>query len=175
MNIKAEILAKHNQAQRDKIVKYVGDNKDRFDEMMQLFLSENYRITQRISWPVSNAAILHPQLIKPYLAKMIKQLRNEKLHVAVKRNTVRLLQFIVIPEKLMGETVSICFDLLNNPKEAIAVKAFCMTVIYNCTKKFPGLKDELALSIKDQILLPTASAGIKNRGNKVLKLLEQGA
>ncbi len=89
--------------------------------------------------------------------------------MAVKRNTLKILQFVDIPEDLLGITADICFRLLNDGKEPIAVKVFAMTVIFNIVKKYPELNEELKISIEEQ--MPFASAGFKSRGNKILKAL----
>ena len=71
----------------------------------------------------------------------------------------------------MGAVADICFKFLNSAKEAIAVKVFAMDVLLNIVGKFPEMKEELKISIKDQ--LPFGSAGFQNRGTKILKLLDK--
>ena len=46
-----------------------------------------------------------------------------------------------------------------------------MDVLFNITKKFPELREELRLSIEDQ--MPFGSAGFLSRGTKILKLLDK--
>ena len=57
--------------------------------------------------------------------------------------------------------------------EAIAVKAFSMTVIYNNGKQYPEILDELAISIQNQMNLPSASSGIKAHGRKILLKIQK--
>ena len=79
----------------DNLIKDVITLRDkRFDELVYLFLYDEYRVTQRAGWPMSYIASAHPQLVKKHLAKLIAHLQNHKLHDTVKRNTVRLLQFV---------------------------------------------------------------------------------
>lgn len=87
----------------------------------------------------------------------------------MKRNTLRVLQDYKIPEELSGLAYDQCFKLLQSPTEPVAVKAFCMQVLYNIVKNIPELKSELADAISKQ--MPNASAGLKNRGEKILKKL----
>ena len=54
MNLLNEILKEHSKAQILKIVKYVGSDQLRFDELIKLFLNGPYRVTQRAGWPISN-------------------------------------------------------------------------------------------------------------------------
>jgi hypothetical protein len=55
-------------------------------------------------------------------------------------------------------------------KEAIAIKAFSMSVLYNCCKIYPELKVEV-IPILEDVLVRDKSKGIQSRGRKVLKQL----
>ena len=103
-----------------------------------------------------------PKQIIPWLDLLVKNLFTEK-EDAVKRNTIRALQFVEIPEELWGEAVEICFQFLMG-NEAIAIKVFSMTVLYNLSIKIPEISNELRVVIEDQI--PYGSAGFKSRGEK---------
>ena len=99
---------------------------------------------------------------------MVANLEND-VNDAVKRNTVRVLQFVDIPEEHMGKLADICFNYMGSAKEPIAVKVFSMTVLYHITLKIPELKNELLPLIED--LIPYGSAGFQNRGRKIIKSL----
>ncbi|MEP2773455.1 MAG: hypothetical protein ABJH05_14990 [Fulvivirga sp.] len=169
MDLKKVLLQEHSKAQANKVVAYIGDDPEKFKQLMKLFFNETYRVTQRAAWPMSICVEKNPALIKPYLSKMINKLTDQT--VAVKRNSVRALQFIDIPTKLQGKAVNACFDLLNSPSEAIAVKVFAMTVLANICEKQPDLANELQLSIESQ--MPLGSAGFKSRGKKILARLHK--
>lgn len=109
--------------------------------------------------------------LKPYLGPMIMNLQKPGLHDSVKRNMVRILQTVEVPEEYMGVLADVCTGYLARPEEPIAARAFSMTVLLNITKRFPDLKGELKLLIEE--LLPNASPGLRNRGLKVLKALEK--
>ena len=171
MDLRSEILREYSKKQVVKITNYIGNDQLRFDELMQLFLNDKYRVTQRAAWIVSHCIETYPELISPHLKKIILNLRKSELPDAVKRNTVRILQFIDIPGNLTGETADICFDFFQSSDEPIAVRCFSMTVLYNITKKEPGLKNELKLLIEKQ--LPHGSAGMVSRGKRILGLLNE--
>lgn len=171
MNLRKTILAEHSKSQANKIVKWIGDDKKRFDGLVYLFLNDEYRVVQRAAWPLSDIAILHPHLVKPYIGKFVKLLSARDKHPAVGRNILRMFQFIDIPTKYHGELVNACFDFLIKNEYPIAFKAFSMKVLANITKKEPGLKRELKLVIGE--LMKEGSPGIKARGRKVLAELEK--
>ncbi len=169
MNLIKLILSAHSKAMKDKVVKYVGRNPVRFKELVSIFLTGPYRVTQRAAWPLSYCVQKHPALIKPHLKTVLNYLGKPGIHDSVKRNTIRLLQGIDIPKSLQGKAANICFEYLSNPKEPIAVRVFSMTVLANMAKENPELKNEIIPIIEDQ--LPYGSAGFRSRGMKVLKAL----
>jgi hypothetical protein len=170
MDLKRELLKEHSKAQRNKIVKYVGKDAKKFAELVSIFLEGPYRVTQRAAWPLSYCIERNGFLIKPHLNKILKYADRSEASDAVKRNVVRLLQFIEIPKNACGLAAEICFKFFTNTKEPIAVRVFSMTVLANLAKKIPELKNELIPLIEDQ--LPFASAGFISRGRKVLKELK---
>jgi len=169
MNLRDEILKEHSKKQTMKIVKYIGTDQKRFDELLRLFLADEYRVTQRAAWALSYCAIEHPELIQKHLKKIILNL-EKPVHVAVKRNTLRFIQFVQIPRTLQGRAAEICFRFLNDLKEPIAIRVFAMSVLANICQVHPELSNELRLSIEAQ--LPYGSAGVHSRAKKVLKSLK---
>jgi hypothetical protein len=169
MNIKNELLKEHSKAQALKIQQYIGNDTLRFALLMDFFLGNTYRVTQRAAWVVSSCVEAHPELITPYLKAVIEQLKDST-HDAVKRNTLRLLQHIPIPIQLQGLATDRCFALIQG-KEAIAIKVFAMTVLYNIVEVHPEMAGELKLIIEEQ--LPHSSAGFQSRGKKILRKLDK--
>jgi len=96
---------------------------------------------------------------------------EKPVHVAVKRNTVRIMEDLEIPEELLGLAATVCFDLLANSNEGIAVRAFSMTVLYNICKREPALKNELRALIETALEQPKPSKAILSRGTKILKMI----
>ena len=167
MNLREVILQEHSKNQATRIVNWIGDDQKKFDQLIELFLKGEYRVTQRAAWPLSYCVSNHPYLVKKHMKNLLLNLRKPGLHDAVIRNTLRLMQFIDIPETLQGLATEICFELFNDKRQPIAVKVFSMTVLGNISKTHPALKNELKLSIEMQ--LPYGSAGFLSRAKKVLK------
>ena len=166
-----QLLAEeHSRKQCDHIVSYIGNNKKRFADLMALFLKGEYRITQRAAWPLSYCVRLHPELIGPYLKALLDNLGKEKIHVAVVRNTMRLLQDIEIPKKYQGRVMTICFDFIQSPETPIAVKAFSLTVLQHLSKDYPEILPELRLIIEEQ--WDQAPPAFRSRAKRILKNLK---
>ncbi len=171
MDLKEAILKEHSKRQAILIRDYIGGNQALFDELMTHFFSNEYRITQRAAWIMSHCVDKRPFLINPHLEALINNLRNEKIHVAVKRNTVRLLQKVAIPKDLMGTLADCCFNYLADPKEAAAVRIFSMSILGEFCKKEPDLANELKIIIEE--FMPHGTAGFRSRGKKTLLALQK--
>lgn len=168
MDIRAEILKEHSKLQSQKIAKWVCTDEKRFAQLVDLFLNDEYRVVQRASWIVTLVNDRYPEVVLPYLPEIVNRMAEPGLHVAVRRNVVRMLQFIEIPKALQGQVMNTCFEMLADPKESIAVRCFSMTVLDNLSKTYPEMRQELTAIIEGQ-LEQEASAGFKARARKILK------
>ncbi|MBI3719355.1 MAG: hypothetical protein HY252_12295 [Sphingobacteriales bacterium] len=165
MKLREQILKEHTKANCLRIVKWVGEDQKRFDELFTLFLSDEYRVIQRAAWPVSYCVIDHSKLINKHFKKLVENLKKPNLHTAVKRNSIRLLQDIAIPAKYEGDIMNICFNYIAEPTEAAAVKAFSIRVIENLSKKYPEILQELKTIIEDRWDYETPA--FKSRARKI--------
>ena len=167
MDLRNVILQEHSKKQCAKIVEWVGNNQEKFNELFHLFLNGEYRITQRAAWPLSYCVIKYPGLMNNGYEKLINNLRKTNLHDSIKRNTIRLLQAVDLPVKYEGAVMEICFKYLESPNEAVAIKAFSITVLARLAKKYPEIIPEIKLMIEEQ--LPHQSAAFKSRAKLFIK------
>ena len=168
MNLREEILREHSKAQAKKLAAWIGDHASRFNELIALFLHDEYRVVQRAAWIVSTVAEKHPGLIAPHLEELVGRVEEPRLPVAVKRNVMRVLQHIPIPEALHGQVMNIAFRQLETPDEAVAVRVFSMQVLANLAVIYPDIKGELRIIIEDALVHGAATAGFRSRAKKVL-------
>ena len=163
-----ELLDKeHTKTTNTAIVNEICSQPKKMDELMQIFIDGPLKITQRAAWPLGFIAQREPKLLTNYYPLLIAQLHQKEVHQAVTRNILRAFQYVTVPEKHQGKLLSRCFDFLTDSNQPIAIKAFSMTVAHNLSKEYPDIVPELKASIEN--LLPNGSAGIKSRGNKILK------
>jgi hypothetical protein len=166
--LKEQILAEHSRAQAIRICEWIGKDANRMSALIELFLAQEYRVTQRIAWVIRFIYLKNPFLLVPYLEILVAQLRLPA-HDAVKRNILGLFEDIEIPKSLYDELVDLCFIFLANPQEAIVIRIFSMTILSKICKDIPELKNELKIIIEDN--LEHGSAGFKHRGKKILKVI----
>lgn len=164
------LKSEHSKRQTDRIVNWVGSSAERFSRLVNIYLKGPYRITQRAAWAISYCVASHPPLIKPHLWKLVRFMQQPDHHPSVKRNTLRLMQYISIPPSLKGEVADLCFAIVRSHQEPIAIKVFALTVLTKLAIEFPDLKNELIPLIEDQ--LPYASPGFRSRARKSLTVLK---
>jgi hypothetical protein len=114
---------------------------------------------------VNYCAENHRELVKPYFGKLVEQLERDDVHVAVRRNVVRMLQFVDMPKRYHGRIFDACYDLLDDPKEPVAVRVFSMTVAAKIAADSPELLDELRLVAKKYP--QAATAGFRSRARRI--------
>jgi hypothetical protein len=170
MDLQILLVAEHSKKQCDRIVKYVGADPERFGQLVRIFFAGEYRITQRAAWPLSYCVRLHPELIRPYFKPLLDILSRKDIHVAVIRNSLRLLQDVDIPKRYHGRVMSICFDFIQSVDTPIAVKAFSLTVLQHLAVDYPEIRGELRLIIEEQ--WEQATPAFRSRARRILKGME---
>ena len=167
MKLRETILKEHSKANCMRIVKWVGNDQKRFDELFKLFLNDEYRVVQRAAWPMTYCVEDHPELIKKPFAKVIRALEKSGAQDSVKRNSIRFLQYVDIPKRFHGRVMDICFRYFSSPTEPVAIKAFSITVLQKLARIYPEIINEIKLIIDERWDYETPA--FKARAKKFLK------
>lgn len=155
----------------NRLVTYVGHDPQRFSSLVQLAVRGKQKEGQLASWALSYCVESYPQHMAHHYKELLKVAAKPDTTIALKRAVVRALQFTVIPIRYQGLAADVCFQLLGNKKEAVAVRVFAMTVLGNLAVQNPGLKEEVIVLIEEG--LPYAKPAYLSRSKKVLKKLRQ--
>ncbi len=168
MNLLAELLKEHSKAQTEKIAEAVCADDKLYAELIHIFLTGERRPVQRAAWVLSSAGERYPEPILPHLAPIINRMSEPGVHEGVKRHVIRLLQFITIPEDLHGMVMNVCFDMLANPAEAVAVRCCAMTVLHGLSQQYPDIRGELITIIQNELEHESTPA-FRARAKQVLR------
>ena len=167
MDIEKEILAVCSKEQVVKLVKWVGKDKIRFEQLMKYFLHGEEQFAKKSAWIIGHSAELYPELVSPWLKPMVIIMQKPGVHGAVKRNVVRILQFAEIPRSLQGSVANLCFELISSPDEPIAVRTFSITVLAHIAQEEPELRKELEIIVRQ--MLPYATPAFRARAKTIHK------
>lgn len=172
------LLAEHSKAQTLRIVRWVGHDTERLNILMEVFLNDppskplpqgrgyQYMFTQRSAWAVRYVGENAPEIMAPWLPKLVAILHQPELHDAIVRNTLNVFESIPFPSDLDGELADHCFGYLADPKAAIAIRCASMTILEKICQRVPELKSELRMLLEEHF--DQESPGFKSRARKVL-------
>lgn len=170
MNLLDEIRREHSKTQCDKIVDWVGHSQKKFDELFKLYLTGEGNVDQRASWPLSYCVEKHPELFNNKIPALIKKLQSPKIHPAILRNGLRILQFAPIPHEVQGLVMDYCFTVVEKPKIDIAPKVYALYTLSHLAKEYPEIIGEINVLIESQ--RPFQTAAFTAAAKKVYKTLK---
>ncbi|UKN01412.1 hypothetical protein K6119_16930 [Paracrocinitomix mangrovi] len=169
MNLKQHLLDRNLKWNWEEIAKYCIKHPESIQDIVNFCMDEEVRIQQNAGAVLGKIVDYDTNVLKPYLNQIVEQLLQNP-HDAVKRATMRVFQTAYLDEDYEGELFEFVINALKSPDEAIAIKAFGMTVARRICQKYPELAAELIPRI-EILVEQKASAGIVNRGEKELKIL----
>ncbi|WP_020569652.1 hypothetical protein [Neolewinella persica] len=172
MNYRDQLLSEHSRANADLVLNHVLKDRQRVANLMDVFLSDEYRAVQRSAMVVGDLGRLRPAWLQPWHKHMILAAKEPE-HDSVVRNVMRY--FSELPLEQVGEDdqgalLELAFRLTESPLQAVAIRVFSMTVAANFCQLYPELKEELR-GIIELSLAEGATAGFRSRGNKILRKL----
>lgn len=163
-------MKENSRAQAVKISEWIGNDKKKFKSFLDIFLHGEYRVAQLSAHTLSFVAEKYPRLVEQNIRPIVKRLYNDNIHTAVKRNVVRILQFLKIPKSIHAEVINLCMAYLADPNETIAVRCFSMNVLASFLKQYPEIKSEFKAVLSSRF--NDTKGGLKVRVREVLKEIE---
>ena len=153
------------------VIREIANNPDYYEMLMDIALYHPSEKSWRAAYMIDKINDDFPELILPFIDKIILQLKEEK-RSSKKRHFLKLLSQNLIPEKNFGFLVEYCLETLKSAKEPPAVRVHAMQVLYNISEKEFDLKSEILLVIEHEMEFHS-TAGILSRGKKLTKKLRQ--
>jgi hypothetical protein len=168
MKIKEQLMMELSRRNTDVITQYIGDDTEKFRQLMDLLFHGEPPLPQRAAWVVSTIADKNPELCLPYLEPIVLHLEKFK-HTGIHRCLLRFIAEISVPESLQGYLFDICYQWLILRDTPIAVKVYSMQILFNISETEPDLKQELRLLFEE--LTEHESPGIKSRSRYLIEKL----
>ena len=111
MKLEEELQKEFSKYQVMKIAEMIGPDQEAFDDLIKIFLGENKQLSPRAAWVLSHSCDEYPWLIEKHIDSVISNLQND-VNDAVKRNSLRVLRYVEVPEDLAGTFADLCFKFL---------------------------------------------------------------
>jgi 8-oxo-dGTP diphosphatase len=147
------------------------DNPAIFNKLLEYSYSSDKRLAFHSSWTLTKVCDRFPELIYPYLPKIVETL--DKLdNESARRSFLRIISLTEIDRlsnKQHGILAELCFTALKSGFSAVAIKAYSMEILYKLVLKYPELLNEFSATVK--MIEGEGSAGIIARGRIIMKKL----
>ncbi len=167
-NLIEQLKSELSKRNTDYIVHWIGDDPEKFRIIAEIMFKEEPSLQMRASWVITTIADSKSEMLQPYTERIITNISNFE-HSGTRRNLLRYLALIEIPEHHYGEIYDKCFNWLLSKDEPPAVKVHCMQILVNIAEKLPELKREIRLVIEE--LTDHESAAIRSRSRHLIKRL----
>lgn len=156
----------------DMLVTDIGNNKNKFAEMMELALRDEYPLSMRAARVIALCVENNNSLIEPHLQKIIDVL--DKIGIeGVKRSFLKIFAEVRLNlnEDMLGILTDRSFAWLANPKEAIAIRYYAIDILIKVVELYPEIKVELSDCL--HTLLENDTAALQAKSRKAIKYLEK--
>ena len=141
-------------------------------DLLKLAIDKDSILSNRAMWILWHCSVIDYKRVEPFLNKLITHLNNKAIPSGVVRCFLALFQENPVPEKHHSFILDKCYSYITNSTEAIAVRAFAMTVAFNVSKNYTELLQELEATLL-HLSVEEESAAIRARTKNTLKSINQ--
>lgn len=146
---KALLTPKHlHKEQVEQIAASAALSEMDFRHLLKLMSSENVTLGKRAAWCFSLAAKLKPDWTDTCQAELVALLDIENPTDALLRNTLRILRDCTLRPDLYDKTAYYCFELVQDPGKAIAIRAFALHILGQIGRAVPEIRPEVRAIIE---------------------------
>ena len=150
--------------------KILDENPELFEPMYELCWNNVPRVSARAMRVINLLAELNPMILndkREFILDKLTSVTNE----CILFGALHLFVVIDLPDddEFLGTLTDTCINLLNRSFERIAVKVYCLDILYRITAIYPEFSSELVHIIRSQMI--SAPMAIMSRGRKILKKL----
>lgn len=159
-------LAGSTGAERVAWAKQIANCDMDLKELLPLLYADK-KTAYRFSWMLSDVGIAYPQKLFSELPGIFER-RKETDILNFEQQFVKYWRLCGVPEENKGEAIDMMFRMLTDPKESVHIKTVALDVLYELTKEYPELKNELRLCIEET---KEEQSSFKQKSERILKQL----
>lgn len=170
----AAILSDSSRSLADYTAAMVGSDEKMFRQLMDLAYTQKSPVSMRAARVADFCCERYPELIRPYLTDMVKNLPGLR-DMSVKRVFMHILirHSWVEDDEAMGKLVDTLLKWLMDDSQDISIKAYAMVILENITRLLPDLRYEM-IAVIEEAMPYWSSAALRHSGKKVLKNIRKG-
>jgi len=150
----------------------IGNDPERFNEMMQIAFCDEYPLSMRAARIIALSSDNYPELINPYIPQIIECLKELNTD-GVLRGFLKILAELPLEfdDEQMGVLTDMAFTWLANPGEPIAIRYYSIEILQIISRKYPEIGIELSIILQEMV--NDESSGLKAKSRKVLNYLKR--
>ena len=168
-DLKELLLKGNSRSYTDFVADIVSNRTELLSELWQIYLSMEEPVSRRAAWIIDTASENRPEWTAPFLPELIDKLSVFN-HDGLKRHALRMIARMPFPEGSDGALMDIAFRWLLSPSESVAVKMYCIQVLYRLSEREPDILQELYDTIEFQ--MTDGTPGFKSIGSKMMQQID---
>jgi hypothetical protein len=169
-NFRELLLKGNSRSYTDFVADIVFKRPELISELWTIYLAIEEPVSRRAAWIIDTASEDKPTWIEPFLPQLIAKLPVFN-HDGLKRHALRMIARSPFPEGTEGELLNIAFEWLISVAESVAVKMYCIQILYRISATEPDILQELYDTIEFQ--MADATPGFKSIGTKLMRQIDK--
>ena len=169
-NFRELLLKGNSRSYTDFVADIVSKRHELVGELWEIYLAMEEPVSRRAAWIIDTASENKPGWVEPFLPLLIDKL-PEFNHDGLKRHALRMIARLPFPANCEGELLNIAFEWLISITESVAVKMYCIQILYRLSATEPDILQELYDTIEFQIA--DGTPGFKSIGGKMMRQIDQ--
>lgn len=156
---------------KEGMLKFVEENPETFQELIQLSLSDKQPLAWRAAWLLGNLMEDNDSRLFDKIHEIIKSIPAKK--DGHQRDLLRILHRMDLEDEQEGLYFDACVSLWEQLGKIPSVRFTALSGIIKTVKKYPELAEEVILLTQDHYM-DGLSPGIKNAAKRMVKELGDG-
>jgi hypothetical protein len=169
-NFRELLLKGNSRSYTDFVADIVTKRPELVGDLWEIYLAIEEPVSRRAAWIIDTASEDKPGWVEPYLPQLIEKL-PEFNHDGLKRHALRMIARLPFPDGTEGELMNITFEWLLSITESVAVKMYCIQILYRLSATEPDILQELYDTIEFQI--EDGTPGFKSIGSKLMRQIDK--
>ena len=169
-NLRELLLKGNSRSYTDFVADIVSKRPELVSELWEVYLAMEEPVSRRAAWIIDTASENKPEWVVPFLPGLIEKLPVFN-HDGLKRHALRMIARMPFPQGLEGELMNIAFEWLVTTTESVAVKMYCIQILYRLSATEPDILQELYDTIEFQ--MTDATPGFKSIGSKLMRRIDK--
>ncbi|MDX1700145.1 MAG: hypothetical protein R3250_05970 [Melioribacteraceae bacterium] len=150
---------------RDHLASFIIDNPDKFDEIVNVAVSNKRPYCWRAAWMINLTISKNDKRIHKHILKIIKSIDDKE--DGHQRELLKIIDRLNIKEDHEGYLFDACVSIWKSVHKSSSVRITAFRIISDIIIKYPELKNEIR-PLTQAHYTDTLSPGIKNTFNRLI-------